>query len=109
MPGLDIIIEELKELLEKGDEISPKVARKLQLAISLDTHMEVKKINGRLKKVEAVTKTAEDYPSLLWLLRFKTKKTVATIVVVFVVLSILYVSGLRESIFAWLGLPSLIP
>lgn len=109
MPELDTIIEELKSILENGDEIPVDVARKLQLAISLDTHMEVKKINGRLKKVEEVAKNWKDYPSILWLLRFKTKSTVAVIVVIFVTLTLFYVSGLRAPIFEWLGLPPLLP
>jgi hypothetical protein len=109
MVELSTVIEELKALLENGDEVSPEVARRLQLALSLDTHIEVKKINGRLKKVEEAAKNSERYPSILYLLRHKTKTTVAVIVMIFVILSLFYVSGLRTPIMLWLGLPPLIP
>lgn len=106
---LSALIEQFKEIIQNGDEITPEASRKMLLAISLDTHTEVKKINGRLKKVEKVTEDFLLYPSLTWLLRHKTKATVATIVIVFTVLTLFYVSGLRAPIMDWLGLPPLLP
>ena len=106
---LSALIESFKRQLESGSKIDPDAAREMLLAISIDTHSEVQRINGRLKKVEAVVEDVERFPSLWWLLRFKTKNTVAIIVIVFVVLTLFYVSGLRAPIMEWLGLPPLLP
>ena len=43
---------------------------------------------------------------ILWLLRFRTKETIATILFIIIVLSAWYVSGIRQPILRWLGLPS---
>ncbi len=109
MPELSALVQEYKEMLKNGDEISVEVSRRIQLAISIDTHDEVKKINGRLKKVEKVAEEWTRYPSLTWLLYHKTKKTVAIIVIVFILLTLFYVSGLRAPILEFLGLPPLLP
>jgi hypothetical protein len=106
---LSALIEEFKTLLENGEDISPKAERRMLLALSIDTHTEVKTINGRLKKVEAAVEESERHPSLLWLLRFRTKKTVVIIATVFVLLSLFYISGTRMPILELLGLPSLTP
>jgi len=103
------IIEEVESLLTDGDAVNPDVARRLQLSISLENHKELKKINGRLKKVEKAEEDWRKNPSLLWLLRFKTKQTLATVVFVFVILSALYVSGIRAPILEFFGLPPLLP
>lgn len=106
---LSSLIEEFKTLLEDGEDISPKASRRMLLALSIDTHTEIKTINGRLKKVEAAVEESQKHPSLLWLLRFKTKRTVVVIATVFVLLSLIYISGTRLPIFELLGLPSLVP
>jgi len=110
---LSALIEEFKFLLENGDKIPPEAARRVLLALSIDTNLEVKKINGRLKKVETAVeelkKDWKEHPSLLWLLRFKTKQTVGIIILVFGLLSVLYISGLRVPVLEWLGLPPLLP
>ena len=112
----DAVIKEVRHLLDNGSEISAPVARKLLLTLSVanqecirETNVEVKKVNGRLKKVEEAAKEWKRHPSLLWLLHNKTKLTVSVIVVVFVLLSAFYVSGVRAVIMEWLGLPPLIP
>ncbi len=109
MPELSALVKEYKEMLKNGEDIPLELSRRMQLAISIDTHDEVIKINGRLKKVEEAAEEWEQYPTLLWLLRHKTKTTVAWMVAIFVILTLFYVSGLREPIFTWLGLPPLIP
>jgi len=106
---LSALIGEFKTLLEDGEDISPDASRRMLLALSIDTHTEVKTINGRLKKVEAAVEENKKHPSLLWLLRFKTKRTVAMIVTVFALLSLLYVAGTKAPILDLLGVPSLIP
>ena len=102
---LSSLIEEFKVLLEDGEDISPKASRRMQLALSIDTHTEVKRINGRLKKVEAAVEEGQKHPSLLWLLRFKTKRTIAVIVTVFALLSLLYLAGPKEPVLGLFGLP----
>ncbi len=47
----------------------------------------------------------KDNPPLLWLLRFRTKETIATILFIILLLSAWYVSGIRQPILKWLGLP----
>jgi hypothetical protein len=105
---LSAMILEFKALLENGNILDPDAARRLLLALSIDTHDEVKRINGRLKKVEAVAEDVEEYPSLLWLLRHKTKQMVAIILIILAILSLVYVPELRGPIMEWLGLPPLI-
>ena len=46
-----------------------------------------------------------EYPSITWLLRHRTKETITFIVFVFVILSLWFVSGFRQPILDWLGLP----
>jgi len=106
------IVKEVESLL-KADEIDPEVARRLQLSISLENHTELLKINGRLKKVEKVAEESEKNPSLLWLLRFKTKKTVivliSTLLIGFIVFQLAWHYGIMPNILEWLNLPPLIP
>ena len=55
--------------------------------------------------VERTEEHVRMHPSMLYLLRFRTKETVAVIVLLFVLLSLWYVSGFRRPILRWLGLP----
>lgn len=103
------IIEAIEEVLKDGNKIDPEAASRLQLGISLENNKELLKINGRLKKVEEAAEDWEKNPSLLWLLRFRTKKTVTVIVTIFILLSMLYISGIRGPILELIGLPPLIP
>lgn len=106
------IVTEVESLL-KTDKIDPEVARRLQLSISLENHTELLKINGRLKKVEEVAEDWERNPSLVWLLRFKTKKTVtviiSTLLAAFLAFELLWHYGLMPKILEWLHLPPVIP
>jgi len=106
------IVKEVESLL-KTEKIDPEVARRLQLSISLENHTELLKINGRLKKVEKVADDWEKNPSLIWLLRFRTKKTVTVIVsgllIGFIAFELLWEYGLMPKILEWLNLPPLIP
>jgi len=106
---LSAMILEFKALLENGNILDPDATRRLLLALSIDTHNEVKHINGRLKKVEAVAEDVEEYPSLLWLLRHKTKQMVVVILIILAILSLIYIPELRGPILEWLGLPPLLP
>jgi len=109
----EILIEELHESLENGEELSDKLFKKMSLIIALDTHNEVRAINGRLKKVEAVAAQSQKYPSLLNLLHFSPRKTVVTIfgtlILTFLLLEVLWEYGLFPKFIEWFGLPPLVP
>ena len=113
---IDGVIAEVKGILKNGDNVPADIARRLLLTLSVANHecnretvSEVRKINGRLKKVEKAVNDWQKHPSILWLLHYKTKLTVSVIVVIFALLSAFYVSGIRSVIMEWLGLPPLIP
>jgi uncharacterized protein YjaG (DUF416 family) len=107
------LIDELKESLENGNEIDNVFFKKVSLIIALDTHTEVKTINGRLKKVEAVTVELNKHPSILRLLHTNTKRTVAFImsllILVFLALEIAWEYGLFPRFVEWFGWPPLMP
>lgn len=68
-----------------------------------------KKVDDRFdelsKTLDAAVKHQEDHPSIIYLLRFKTKQTIAAILFLFMVLSTWFVSGLRQPILEFLGIP----
>lgn len=72
-------IEELQQIREQIDELGDK----------LDDVLDMQK----------------EHPSLLYLLRFKTKQTIIWIVIAFIILSLWYVSGFRQPILEFLGIP----
>lgn len=110
---LSALIETFKHQLENGGKIDPDAAREMLLAISIDTHTEVKHINGRLKKVEAVTDKMEKRPSLLALFHKKPKRMVTALVSFLLIWSVichfLWESKLVPVLAEWLGLPPLFP
>lgn len=108
---LSAMILEFKALLENGDQIDPDVSRRLLLALSIDTHTEVKKINGRLKKVEKATEELQKRPSLLMLFHQKPKTMIFLVLggllIFFIITQALWHYGLIPSILEWLNLPPL--
>jgi hypothetical protein len=62
-----------------------------------------------MRRLTRVVQRTEEHlpthPTLLYLLRFRTKGPVAAPVLLFVLLSLWYVSGFRRPILKWLGLP----
>lgn len=46
-----------------------------------------------------------DHSPLIYLLRFRTKETIAALLFLIFLLSAWYVSGIRQPILKWLGLP----
>lgn len=65
----------------------------------------VNQMNSMEMKLDKVITMQEEHPSLLYKIRFDTKKTIAWIVFVFMLLSIWYVSGIRQPILEFFGLP----
>lgn len=70
---------------------------------------ETKAMNARLDslgdQVMEVLRMQKEHPPLLYLLRFQPRKTIMWIVFIFVLLSIWYVSGIRQPILEFFGLP----
>lgn len=106
---LSALIESFKHQLENGSKIDPDAAREMLLAISIDTHQEVKLINGRLKKVEGEVEDLQKHQSFLTYLHQNPKKTlgilVSSVVATFVLLSLLWDYKLFPILIDWLGLP----
>lgn len=106
------LLKTIREILQNGDKVDPDVSRRLQLALSLENHVELKKINGRLKKVETVTDELVEKPPLLYLLHTEPRKTVTVILSILAVLFLLFALafhyGLLPKVIEWLGLPPIV-
>lgn len=106
------LLKTIREILQNGDKVDPDVSRRLQLALSLENHVELKKINGRLKKVETVTDELVEKPPLLYLLHTEPRKTVTAILSILAVLFLLFALafhyGLLPKVIEWLGLPPIV-
>lgn len=106
------ILKRVREILENGNRVDPDTARKLQLAISVENHVELKKINGRLKKVETVTDELIQKPPLLYLLHTEPRKTVLSILGILAVLFLLFALafhyGVLPKVIEWIGLPPIV-
>jgi hypothetical protein len=111
----------------EANNLDDKIGRQLLLAITLDTrehaydnHCRTMQELSELREiVETQSRTIETlaaawadhqayheaHPPILWLLRFRTKETIATILFIVIVPSAWYVSGIRQPILRWLGLP----
>lgn len=63
------------------------------------------KIENMETMLTATIKMQTDHPSLLYSLRFETKKTIAWLFFALLVVSIWFVSGLRQPILEFFGLP----
>ena len=63
-----------------------------------------KKFDELSRKIDDTIKHQEDHPSLIYLLRYRTKKTVTALIFIFMVLSTWFVSDLREPILEFFGL-----
>lgn len=120
------LLETIERLLE-DEGFSQEAVNRLVLALALEnrslfeayqrqTHLEMAELRRLLEaqarnvdKLACATEKNEEYlerhPSLLYLIRFRTRETVAVILLVFVLLSAWYVSGFRMPILRWLGLP----
>lgn len=55
--------------------------------------------------IRDLAEQAERHPSLIWLMRFRTKQTITWIVLAFMILSLWWISGWRQPILELLGLP----
>lgn len=61
--------------------------------------------NELIKACHEIQRISRENPSLLWMLRFRTRETVLVIIMIFIFLSLWWVSGWRQPVLEWLGLP----
>lgn len=120
------LLQTLERLLEEGG-LSQETINRLVLALALEnrhllesqqkqTFVELAELrrllNQQARNVDGLTMTMaqtqtylERHPPLLYLLRYRTKATVALLVLLFAALSLLFVSDLRQPLLRLLGLP----
>jgi hypothetical protein len=118
------LLETIERLLE-AEGFSQEAVNRLVLALALEnrslfeayqkqTYRELAELRELLEKqarnvdrlagaVERTDEYLEQHPTLLYLLRYRTKQTIVILVVIFVVLSAWTVSEFREPILRWLG------
>ena len=127
------IIEQLREMAEKGDGLpqtyynqlilTAMIAQSRQLQSLIDTTRtietkltaieqdqkrmaeidhQVQQMNSRLSRQETLT---EQNPSLVWLLRFRTRPTLITLAIIIALALMILVSDIRHPIFSALGIP----
>jgi len=116
----------VQTLLEK-EEIDPVIARQLLVAITIYTRAQMhehhatctinhdhlinllKTQTDNIQHLTALLNQHDSYinthPSIIYLLRYRTKETIATILFLILTLSLWYVSGMRQPILKFLGLP----
>jgi len=63
------------------------------------------RIENMEKMLTATIKMQTDHPSILYSLRFETKKTIAWLFFALLIVSIWFVSGLRQPVLEFFGLP----
>lgn len=65
-----------------------------------------KKFDKLSSKIDETIKHQEQHPSIIYLLRFKTRQTIAAILFIFCLLTTWFVSGIRQPILELFGLPT---
>ena len=118
---------DIVEQLMANPDLDTVVARQLLVAIAADTRarsaelhsisdQNIKLLEHLIQQQSAnidklttdvakLTDYLDQHPPLIYLLRFRTKETIAAIVILFLIASVWYVSGIRQPILKWLGLP----
>ena len=119
-------IDAITKVLEDQD-IDPQATHRLLIALTIDTRTEIAACSIANDKhhelLEELIKTQRDtlnelkqmiqrhdeyirtHPSLVYLLRYRTRETLALFFVIILILSLWYVSGFRQPILKWLGWP----
>jgi len=120
------ILATIHELLNQED-IDQQVFARLVLAIVLDANHKAAEYQSHtnhnldelktlvaeqsesIRALTAVVQAHEQYiqshPSLIYLLRYRTKETLATLIFILILLSAWYVSSFRQPLLKFLGLP----
>lgn len=123
----DEFLAALEEILRQ-DDVPQATINKIAIALALDVQNNLNKLEletavtlhelqtsiqqltTNIDKLAAVVERHETHlqthPSLLFLLRYRTKETAAIILALFFLLSLLLVTDLRQPILKFLGLPA---
>ena len=64
-----------------------------------------KRFDELSQKIDDTIKHQKDHPSLVSLLRYRTRQTVVALIFIFMILSSWFVSSLRQPVLEFLGLP----
>lgn len=71
---------------------------------------EINGINDRMdvieSKLDSVLEMQVNHPSLIYMLRFQTRRTVMWLIIAFILLSLWWVSGWRQPILEFFGIPA---
>jgi hypothetical protein len=108
-------LEEIKRQHEEGT-LSPEQATEFIVVTLIDQAINGEKLLNHIKdlnerfdkldrKLDRSIERQRENPSLLYLLRFDTKKTIAIIIFLFAIVSTWFVSGFRQPILEFLGFP----
>ena len=122
----DEFLAALEQILEEGD-VPQGTINRIAIVLAMEANNQVQTAelqhtvdmaelkaliqqqSENISRLSSVVDRHEAYiqthPSLLYLLRFRTRETAVIIVLFFVVLSIWWVSGFRRPILKYLGLP----
>lgn len=122
----DEFLETLERILSENN-IPQEAINKISVALALDaanrialfetsttaTLVEIKDLiagqtavcNMLAENVRRIDDFQKTHPSLLYLARFRTRETAIAIILLFALLSIWWVSGFRQPILEFLGLP----
>ena len=108
------VLEEIHRLRRENKDISnddilliQMISMKKQLeAMAVQQQEQLTSMEKRIKDLEDVARVHNEYPSITFLLRYRPKETEAWILIIFVLLSMWWVSGFRQPILEWLGLPT---
>lgn len=108
LAGFSEFMQRQDQMLDRLNEIASAITNQ---GTNFDDRLDAmeKNIEGRFKSIEDRVDDLEDYkkehPSLLWLARYRTKQTAIWILIIFIILSIWWVSGFRQPILQYFGIP----
>jgi len=94
-------------LEKKLDDIDTKLDRFIE-QYELDMRGDMDSSDGKrgiIGEIRLMKQYQQDYPSVLWLLKNETWKTVATILALFLFLMTLYQFGMMEFLLKYFGVP----
>ena len=119
-------IDAISQLLDEQD-LDPQTTHRLLIALTIDTRTEIAACSiandkhyelleelittqrNTTNELRQMIQRHDEYigthPSLVYLLRYQTKKTLTLFVFIILILSLWYVSGFRQPILRWLGWP----
>lgn len=97
---LAILLEERSRQSTHQQHTAERLAR---LETMIETH--ARACDQLATAVAKLTDYQQQHPTLIYLLRYRTRETTAAIILLFILLSLWYVSGIRQPILKFLGLP----